>query len=129
MRTARFWTGIAILMSPATGLVIANSVDLLTPCARVEGRVTYQGRPLRGGMICLATQDHKVSGDMIGRIDRNGHFACEPRWCVAHASPTRFRILLYPDPRGPTYSGSSAPAVDEVSLGSEPVSLDIDLRR
>lgn len=99
MKKARFWTGIVILMSPITGIVIARTVDLLLPAVSVEGRVTYQGRPLRGGMICLVSQDRERSGDMMGRIGPDGSFSCRPRWWKSRASRTSFLIRLYPDPR------------------------------
>jgi hypothetical protein len=55
MKNARFWTGLVILTSPITGILIATAAELLRPAAYVEGRIIYKGRPLHGGMICLVS--------------------------------------------------------------------------
>ena len=59
MRTARFWTGAIAFTSLGPGILIATSVGNFDESGRVEGRVTYNGRPLRGGSIMFVSQDHR----------------------------------------------------------------------
>jgi hypothetical protein len=118
MKKARFWTGLVMLMSPLTGIVIASWERLIEPRAEVHGRVMYHGRPMRGGMISFASEDRERSADMVGRVDSNGYFSCRPQWWVDRPGRARFRICLYPDPRRPRRdvpqggSGDSPQAVE-----------------
>lgn len=103
MRNARYWTGVAILMTPLLGLVVLIYADQMAPWPSVEGRVMYRGRPVTRGAICLTSEDRDLSSDMVTEIGRDGRFTCRPRWWLAGSRRLRYRILLFPDPRGPGF--------------------------
>ena len=97
MRTARFWTAAIAFTSLGPGILIATSVGNFDESGRVEGRVTYNGRPLRGGSIMFVSQDRR-SEDKVVCIDETGHYDSGTEWRRDHSAPTRFRIVILPDP-------------------------------
>ena len=101
MKNARFLTGLFLLTSPLTGIIIASCGQLLNPELSVEGRVMYRGVPVRGGTISFTSQDRERSGDMVGYTDQDGYFSCRPKWWNDRHDRTRFRICVTPDPRAP----------------------------
>jgi hypothetical protein len=74
----------------------------------VQGTVTYHGRPVRGGTICLLPVDPPIGNAMNASIDNTGHYRVDPKWQREQAAATRFRILVfldhrkYPPPTPPT---------------------------
>ena len=46
----------------------------LPPMAKVDGKVTYNGKPLTGGTISFFPLDDKSGHPAIGEIDSNGSF-------------------------------------------------------
>jgi hypothetical protein len=109
MKNDRFWTGLALLMTPLALFALCHSVQWLLPVASVEGRITRDGHPLAGGTICFASLDREQSGDMIGQISADGYFTCCPRWWVPSGNLARYEIFVYPTPGPSPRSDGSGP--------------------
>jgi hypothetical protein len=99
MKNSRFWTGLALLMTPPMAIAFAVLARLLAPSPVIEGTVMYHGNPLRGGIISFVSQDRERSLDMVGLIDYNGRFVCHPEWSAYESGRARFEIRIVPDPR------------------------------
>lgn len=92
MRTARFWTGLIILAGLATAIVLAIPGRQAAPGGPVEGTVVFHGRPLSGGTIFFSPEAWEDGEGTVARIDKNGHFECNPQWRRDRAPWMRFRI-------------------------------------
>ncbi len=97
MKTARFWTGTGLL----TGLAIAISLALSPPADEtsglIEGTVTYQGRPVRGGTIFLIEDGVGLPSADSATIDENGRYQFNPAWKRPGTGAKTYRIVVVMD--------------------------------
>ena len=80
MQTTRFWVGAIALTVVAAGILIATSGSDRIESGPVQGRVTYNGRPVTGGAILFISEDRRRSDDRWFWIDRSGHYECGTDW-------------------------------------------------
>jgi hypothetical protein len=91
MRTARFYTGLVILVGPAMAILLAIPSPRAAPSGPVEGTV-LSDRPSVGGVIFFTPEDPQGGEGISARIHEDGHFECDPRWRRDRAARMRFRI-------------------------------------
>lgn len=120
MNTYRFWTGNALASCVALGAILAVSPGRDPQFGRVEGTVTYRGRPLKNGTVFFVSEDHRRSEDRHAFIDDKGHFECDPYWRRDREAPTRFRIcVVLHDCPSASEASADAGAVSRPGLESE----------
>jgi hypothetical protein len=99
MRTARFWTGVAILTGLALAILITISGSRVTRSGPVTGTVFFHGRPLACGLIYFNPEDAGRGECTCSVIDEDGRFECDLEWRRDRADRMRFRISIVPGPR------------------------------
>ncbi len=116
MRTTRFWVGTAMLIGPCMMAVIATtSANPFIGIGRVDGHVSYHGRPLTGGMVMFLPDDREDSDWVNVPIGKDGRFSIDPGWRRA-AKASRFRICVLPD----RHQFALSPPIEEARPGVSP---------
>lgn len=79
------------LLSPSLGL---------TSSGPVHGRVTYNGHPLHGGQVFFEPVEGEATEWVVGSINPDGSYSCNPKWERGYWGQSRFRICVLPGPGG-----------------------------
>jgi len=97
MQKQRFWFGMALVVLPVMGLLLAASPRVEVSVTKpIEGHVSIHGRPLADGYIVFIPED---TGQFwaIGRIDQTGHYVVRPTWDPEKSrNEAGYRICLFP---------------------------------
>lgn len=110
MKQTRFWVGIGVLTTACVLLILvaAPGYHIIRYSGRVDGRITYNGRPLQGGVVLFVPDDRERFDMSFAQIDRTGHYETDKDWRREGPGRTRFRICVVPDahiyPRVPSPS-------------------------
>jgi hypothetical protein len=99
MKTVRFWVGTGVLTAVCVLAIFAMATGYhIGRAGRVEGHVSYHGRPVAGGFVRFFPDDADRCDYARGRIDKHGHYEMDPDWRREGPGRTRFRICLTLDP-------------------------------
>jgi len=97
MQKERFWFGMALVVLPIMGLLLAASPRVAVSVTRpIKGHVSIHGRPLADGYIVFVPEDTRQFW-AVGRIDKTGHYVVRPTWDPQKSrGEDSFRICLFP---------------------------------
>jgi hypothetical protein len=120
MRTARFWTGVAMLSGLAIMIITALPGRPVATNGTVEGMVMYQGRPACDGMIFFYPEEPKHRECASAHIDKNGYFECDPTWERDRADRIRYHVTIVLGPRDfPTRPRPTGPGENPKERGGD----------
>ena len=66
---------------------------------RVGGRVTFNGKPMTGGLVVFSPVRSGQGEGTSALIKRDGHYTVDRSWRKTEGQPTRYEICVY-SPRG-----------------------------
>lgn len=80
-------------------LAMSPGIDRVSSSGPVQGRVTFNGRPLDGGYIVFVPIEGNHDGWASASIDQDGHYSLDPQWHRGSCGRGQFRIGVIPSNR------------------------------
>jgi hypothetical protein len=100
MRTTRLWMARALVVAAAgVVLMIVGVPGCDSSSGPVSGRVSYNGRPVTGGLVLFYPVGGVTDGIGSGRIDKNGVYSVNPDWLRPGMGQYRICVLPGDGPR------------------------------